>query len=48
MTMLKGLPQKGYNTGQDVYLEIGAFYGPSVLYHYKVVRTGQCGTAQPC
>ncbi len=34
-------PQKSYNPGQKVTLEIGASYGPNVVYHYVVVRTGQ-------
>lgn len=33
-------PAKTYGAGQDVVVTIGAFYGPSVTYHYKPVRTG--------
>ena len=33
-------PAKTYGAGQDVVITIGAFYGPSVTYHFKPVRTG--------
>jgi hypothetical protein len=34
-------PLKAYSPGQDVTIEVGAFYGPSVVYHYKPLRTEQ-------
>ena len=36
-------PQKDYKLGQEVKLEIGPSYGPSVTYTYKVVSIGPGG-----
>jgi hypothetical protein len=33
-------PQSSYSPDSDVALEIGAAYGPNVLYPYRGVRPG--------